>query len=172
MGSLVSLLIYGAIAAAVLGSLYAGVQGARHWIAAPFVQEQIEADQKVVNAANADAKSAQLERDHAKEDSAQCQAISEKQNQAISVWQKIAVDNQKAAQQAREKASRDATAAAPRLADLQAKAGAAPKLEACEVELGKARAVLVDQLRARRGLPATLPAAAPKAPEAAPGLAK
>lgn len=168
MGSLVSLLIYGAIAAAVLGSLYAGIQGARHWIAEPFVAEQIAADQKVVDAATANAKAAELERDNAKSDTAQCTAIIVKQNDAVAAWKAAADRNIAAAKQAKTQAMKEATAQAPVIADLQAKAAAAPKLLKCEEELAPAKEMMRQTLCKRRGI--TCPP--PDSQVAPPGLAK
>lgn len=160
MGSLVSLLIYLAIATAAVGALYAGVQGVRHWVAAPFVEAQKASDQKFVDAASANAKSAELERDNAKNDTAQCTAIIGKQNDAIALWKSAADRNIAASKEAKTQAMKEATAQAPVIADLQAKAAAAPKLMVCEEELGKSKEILRDVLRVRRGLP-TGPAAPP-----------
>lgn len=168
MGSLISLLIYGAIAAAALGAIYAGVQGARHWVAAPFVAEQMASDQKVVDAANANQKSAELERDNAKTDTAACVSLSKRQGDAVEAWKSVAAANALAAKAAKERASKEATAQAPRIADLQAKAAAAPLLQSCEIERDKAKNILRDQLRQKRGI---VPAVSP-AVESPPALVK
>jgi len=158
MGGLIQLAIYGAIAVAVAGAAYGAWSGFKGWVAAPYVAEQIAADQKVVNAANANAQAAENERDNAKADTASCVAISAKQTAAIDSWRATAEANALAAKEAKAKAMREATAAAPRIADLQAKAAAVPKLMACEDELGKAKKILQDQLRARRGIVPSEPA--------------
>lgn len=155
-----SLIIYGILAAALAGGAYMAWSGFKDSIGKPYAEAQRLADQAIVDkaeraqrAAEANAVAADLERDHAKQDTAACVSITAKQTQAIETWRDTATRNAAAAREAKAAAQREATAAAPKIADLQAKAAAAPKLMACEEELGKAKDVLRDALRQRRGQP-------------------
>lgn len=153
MGILIQLAIYAALAGVLVFGVNKVWTGFKEKIAAPYVQAQIAADQEVVNSANAKQAAAEAERDHAKADSKECEVVSKKQNDAIGVWQTLALENAKNAKAAKEGAMKEATTNAPKIAELTAKAAAAPKLMACEEELGKARETLRDALRLRRGVP-------------------
>lgn len=144
-------LVVAAMVAGVGYKLWSGFTGS--YIAEGRAQ-QIKADQPKIDAAEKEQQAAETERDHAVADTVACVASSAKQSAEVDRWKASADRMAKAAVEARAQAQREATAAAPRIADLQAKAAAAPKLMACEEELGKAKDVLRDALRTRRGLPA------------------
>lgn len=154
MGSLVQLIIAGVMLATVLGGIYAAWSSFKDHIGKPYAEAQRVADQAVVDKANRAQQVAESERDNAKADTASCKAASEKQSSEVVRLGNLASANIAAAREARAQAQREASAAAPRIADLQAKAAAAPKLESCEIELGKAKDVLRESLRVRRTLPA------------------
>lgn len=151
------LIVYLIAAAAALGIAWKAWDGFKTSVAAPYVQAQIKADQKVVDKAGAAQKAAEDERDHARSDTASCVAASANQTAEVKKWQDAAARMAKAARDAQLQAQREATAAAPKLAELQARAAAAPKLMACEEELGKAKQVMRDALGARRGIPPAVP---------------
>jgi type II secretory pathway pseudopilin PulG len=147
---LVEIIMVVVVVGAVLGAAAWAWGSFKDWIGKPYADAQREAAQKVVDKANGDAKAAELERDNARADTAQCTRVTEAQSREVVRWQAAAEANRKAADAARAKAAKAATEAAPRIADLQAKATAAPKLMACEEELGKAKKLLTDVLRGRR----------------------
>lgn len=150
---MIQLIVYGLLAAALLGGAFAAWSGFKDHIGKPYAEAQRLADQKVVDHAEREQKAAESERDNAVSDTVACVAQSAKQSDQVTRWKDAADRNAVAAREARAQAQREAVAAAPKIADLQAKAAAAPKLMACEVELDKAREVLRDALRTRRGLP-------------------
>lgn len=154
------LIVYGLLAAGAAAAMYMAWSGFKDSIGQPYREAQRLADQAIVDkaeraqrAAEANAVAADGERDNAKKDTEACVAITASQSKAIESWRDISRANAAAAREAKAAAQREASAAAPRIADLQAKAAAAPKLMACEEELGKAKDVLRDALRQRRGLP-------------------
>ncbi len=151
---MIQLIIYAALAAAVAGTAFAAWSGFKDHIGQPYAEAQRQADQKIVDKANAAQAAAEGERDHALSDTQQCVATSARQSDAVLALKRQADANAGEARKLKEQAMREATLAAPKIADLQAKAAAAPKLMACEEELGKAKDVLRDALRTRRGLPA------------------
>lgn len=148
-----SLVIYAVIAAAALGGAYMAWSGFKDHIGKPYAEAQRVADQQVVDKAERNAKAAETERDNARADTAQCNDRANAQSTQVERWQQIARANEKDARDIKAKAQREATEAAPKIADLQAKAAAAPKLETCEVELSKAKDILRESLRARRAVP-------------------
>lgn len=148
---MIQLLIYGAILAAVAGAGYMAWDGFKTHIGTPFAEAQRAADQVEVNKANAATRTAEQQRDNAREDTKQCKAASATQSGEVDRWKSQADRNAAAARDAKAAAAREATALAPRIADLQAKAAAAPKLQTCEQELGEATKTLRDALRQRRG---------------------
>lgn len=91
------------------------------------------------------------ERDNARADTAACVATSKTQSDEVERWRQTAQANATLAAALKAKAKRDASEAAPKIAELQAKAAAAPVLMACEQERDLARAALRDELRRRRG---------------------
>lgn len=147
------------LALAFLAFMYGAWLGFVHWVAKPLVEEQIAADQVVVDAAKKGKADAEGERDRARTDTASCKTSLGVQTEAIAAWERISASNFKAAKDAKNRASKEATDQAPYIAQLQLDAGAKPKLMACEVELAKARPVLQKQLRQKRGIPE--PTAAP-----------
>lgn len=148
---MIQLIVYGLIAAALMGGAFAAWSGFKDHVGKPYAEAQRLADQQVVDKAERNAKAAESERDNAREDTAQCNRQAAAQSTQVERWQSIAKQNENDARAAKAKAQRDATEAAPKIADLQAKAAAAPKLETCEVELGKAKDILRESLRSRRG---------------------
>jgi hypothetical protein len=153
MGSLVQLIVAGVLLATVLGGIYAAWSSFKDHIGTPYAEAQRVADQAIVDKANAAQRAAESERDNAVADTAACVAQAAKQSDAVDRWKLQADRNAAAAREAKAQAQREATAAAPKIAELQANAAAAPKLMVCEEELGKAKAVLQDSLRARREIP-------------------
>lgn len=151
--SLITLLIWAGIAAAIAGAVYVAWQSFKDGIGRPYAEAQRVADQKIVDKANAAQAAAEGERDRAVGDTQQCVATQARQSDAVLELKRRADANAGEARRLKEQAMRDATAAAPKIADLQAKAAAAPKLLACEDELARAKDVLRDALRTRRGLP-------------------
>lgn len=149
---MIQLIVYALIAAAVAGVAYTAWSGFKDSIGTPYAEAQRAADQLLVDKANANARAAESERDNARSDTASCKDTSAKQSTEVDRWKANADRNAMAAREATIKAQRESTAMAPRIADLQAKAAAAPALQSCEVELGKAKDVLRDALRQRRGI--------------------
>lgn len=172
MGILTIIELVAAIAAIGFGIVFVekAWTGFKQGIAAPYIQAQVAADQKVVTKANEGQAAAEGERDHARADTASCVAKADLQTKEVDKWKLAADRNAAAAKEARTQAMREATAQAPRIADLQAKAAAAPMLMACEVERDKAKNILRDQLRQKRGIVA-MPVATP-AVEPPPTLVK
>lgn len=152
---MIQLIIYAAIAAAVAGAAFMAWNGFKDSIGQPYADAQRVADQKIVDKANAAQAAAEGERDRAVGDTQQCVATQARQSDAVLELKRRADANAGEARKLKEQAMREATAAAPKIADLQAKAAAAPKLMACEEELAKAKDVLRDALRSRRGIPAS-----------------
>lgn len=150
---MIQLIIYAVMAVAALGALAVAKHAVYDHIGKPYAEAQRLADQKVVDKAAHEQKAAEDERDHAVSDTVACVSQAAKQSDQVTRWKDAADRNAVAAREARAQAQREASAAAPKIADLQAKAAAAPKLMACEEELGKAKDVLRDALRTRRGLP-------------------
>lgn len=148
------LIVYGLLAAGAAAAMYAAWSGFKDSIGKPYAEAQRQADQVIVDKANRAKAAAESERDNAKSDTAACIEQSSKQSKAVDDWKRQANNNAQAAREAKAQAQREASAAAPKIAELQAKAAAAPKLMACEEELGKAKDVLRDALRQRRGIPA------------------
>lgn len=149
----VMLIVYAVMAVAALGALYALKNAVYDHIGKPYAEAQRLADQKVVDRAEREQRAAESERDNAISDTVACVSQAAKQSEQVDRWKSAADRNAVAAREARAQAQREATAAAPKIADLQAKAAAAPKLMACEEELARAKDVLRDALRTRRGLP-------------------
>lgn len=154
------LIAYAVAGIALVGAIAWGWGNFKDWVGEPYAAEQRRADQKVVDAANAAQRKAEGEtvamtgeRDHARADTAQCVANVDVQSKAVNEWKATAQRKANEAREAKADADRRASAAAPKLAQLQADAAAKPQLMACEVELGKAKKVLQDALRARRGEP-------------------
>jgi hypothetical protein len=148
----IQIFVYLAIAAALAFGVHKAWSGFKDSIGAPYAQAQIAKDAPILKKAQDDATEALAERDHAKADTSQCLAAAQTQTDMVDLWQARAKANAAAAQAARAQAQKDATAAAPRIADLQARAAAAPKLLACQDELASANKVIDDSLRARRGM--------------------
>lgn len=144
--------------AALVATVVGGAVAAWHSFTGRYIDEgkvaQKTADEPILKKAQADQQEAETERDHAKADTASCVATAQTQSDMVDLWQHRAQQNAAAAQAARAQAQREATAQAPRIAELQAKAAAAPKLMACEQERDLAKATLRDALRARRGIAA------------------
>lgn len=170
MGSIVTLVIYAALAAGALFAVHSAWTGFKDHVAAPYVQAQIASDQKVVTKANEGQAAAEGERDHAKEDTKACVAMSETQTKAVDKSDKLAKAAIAESAAIRKQQMKDATAKADYINGLQAKAAAAPMLMACSIELDKAKNILRDQLRQKRGIVA-VPVVAP-AVEPPPGLVK
>ncbi len=122
-------------------------------IAAPFVQAQIAADQPQIDKANKAQKAAEDASARAQSDTAACIAAAKDQSDNIARLNDLANRNMAAAKAARAQAAKEATAAAPQIAEWQRQAAAAPKLQACTDELAKAKATLAEALRARRPAP-------------------
>ena len=156
---MVTLIIYAIIAAGALFVGYKAWDGFKTSIAEPYVQAQMKHDQATVDTANAAQKAAEAERDHAKADTASCVAMTQVQNDEIAKWQRAASANAANAKAAKAQAVKDAAAAAPKIAELQAAAAAKPQLMSCQAELDKTKVVLKDALAARRQPVAPLPGA-------------
>lgn len=151
MSALVQLAVAGLLVAALLGGVYAAWASFRDYIGKPYAEAQRIADQAVVDKANRAQAAAEAERDNAKSDADRCVDVSSRQSSEVDRWKATANANAAAAREAKAQAQREASAAAPKIAELQALASAAPKLQTCEEELAKAKDVLRDALRARRG---------------------
>jgi hypothetical protein len=156
-------LILYAIGAVVVMALLAGaVMWVNHFIKVTWEDpayargagEQLGKDSVVLEQVKTERDQLKTERDHAREDTAGCLSTMNVQSQKVNAWKSIADKSVVAAREAKVQAQKDATAQAPYIADLQAKAAAAPKLESCEARLAKADKALDDQLRIRRGMPA------------------
>lgn len=129
--ALIEIIAIGVAALAVIGFLYAAWHGFENWVAAPRVEAQRQADQKV--------KDEDELRIRAAEGSlGNCKAALDTQAGQISAAQAEAGKAQ-AATAAMAKAARDALAGnAAAQASLRAMAAAAPQAQACEAELKQA----------------------------------
>jgi len=143
---LIELAIYAALAA---GAAFAFHEFEQKYYVEPARQEgvarQLAADQKVVAQLNTRIENAQA-------DTAACVANAKTQSDLVDLWHNRAQANSDAAKALRVQQAKDATAAAPRIAQLQADAAAKPKLMACADELAKAKDTLRQALRDRRGV--------------------
>jgi hypothetical protein len=152
---IIELVVIAAVAAGGLFAVHKAWDGFKTSISAPYVQAQIAADQTKLDAHDAAQKAAEADRDTAKANRASCDASLDTQKKASAKsdqdWKRKLTDSQAS----KVEADRKAVAAAPRIAQLQADAEAKPQLMECKVELAKARGVIQDELRRRRGLPAT-----------------
>jgi membrane protein involved in colicin uptake len=151
--SLIKLIIYGVIAAAVMGALFAAWVGFKHWVAAPYVEEQRQADKKIVDAMEVERDDALRDKLTAKGNQDRCEAAMQKQTEAQARVDAQTALNFAAAKRLREEQVRKAAATAAQEADLRARASAAPRLLACEQERDIAKATLRDTLKARSGQP-------------------
>lgn len=149
----VMLIVYAVMAVAALGAMYAAWSGFKDHIGQPYAEAQRLADQKVVDKAEREQRAAESERDNAVSDTVACVSQAAKQSEAVDKWKAQADRNAVAARAAKEDERRAAAAAAPKIAAYAEYAAAKPKLMACEEELGRAKEVLRDALRTRRGLP-------------------
>lgn len=146
------LIVYGIMAVAAFGAIAIAWSGFKDSIGKPYAEAQRKADQVVVNQAEAAKAAAITDRDTARANTASCEANLKTQASAKADYEKQAKRNLQEARDAKAQAQREATAAAPKIAELQARAVAQPKLEACEVELSKARATMREALERRRGI--------------------
>ncbi len=151
MSMLIELAIYAALAA---GAAFAFHEFEQVYYVAPAEKRgaanQLAADQKVVVQLNTRIENAQA-------DTAACVVSAKTQSDLVDLWRGKAQDNAAQAKALRAQQAKDATAAAPRIAQLQADAAAKPKLMACADELAKAKATLVEALRVRRGQSTPVP---------------
>ena len=150
MSLLIELAIYAAIAAALAFGVHKAWDGFKTSIAEPYVAAQKASDQKYVDASEARAAQAEADRDTARGNSAKCEAMLKVAQDATAEWSAAAIRAAAAAKGAKAAAEKEATARAPYIAQLQAQAAAAPKLESCQVELGNAKDVLREALQQRR----------------------
>lgn len=156
LSPLITLAIYGVAAAIALGVAYTAWSGFKSAIAAPYVAEavakQVKADKVEIDEAKAEVRAARQDADTAQGNETSCKATLAKQEGAAKRWQDKAADNLKIAQAAKEANERESRQLGPYIAELKTRAAAAPKLEECSIELGKARAVLCTDLARRRGM--------------------
>jgi nucleoid-associated protein YgaU len=148
---MISIIIYAILAAGAAFAAHEAWTGFVDRVSAPRVQAQIAADQKVIDAAEARAKLAETNAATANGNLDSCRQASQAQSEAFQSWQEAAQKALGAAREARTAAAKAATAQAPYIADLQAKAAAAPKLQNCEAELKQATDVIREELKRRRG---------------------
>jgi len=132
---------------------YGAWQGFVGWVSEPRVQAQIAADQKVVDESKRKMTEAQDMAARALSDTQACLTTSDRLSKATEDADRRAKVAQAEADAMRRKQKLEEAAAAPRIADLQARAAAAPKLMACTDELRAAKLIMVNSLRAKRGLP-------------------
>src|SRR5574340_80224 len=151
MSLLIELAIYAAIAAALAFGVHKAWDGFKGSISAPYVEAQRQADQKVVNAANAAQAAAEADVQTSKGNLESCRTAAQAQADQVTAWKAQADRNAVAAREARVAAANAATAQAPYIADLQARAAAAPRLQSCEAELKQSADVIRDELRRQRG---------------------
>jgi len=148
---LISLVIYAAVAAAILGAAYMSWQGLKEHIAAPYVAAQIKADQKKLDTADAARAQAESDRQIAKDNVGRCESALKTQADAKLDADRRAAANLTAARDSKARADREAAAAAPRIATLQALAAAkSDQAKTCEQQLEIARPVLQEALRRGR----------------------
>jgi hypothetical protein len=152
LSPLISLIIYAVMAAAALGFAYSAWSGFKQHIAAPYVAAQIKADQKKVNAADTARAQAESDRQTAKDNVGRCEGALKTQADAKLDADRQAARNLTAAKEAKARADREAAAAAPRIAQLQAIASAkTDQAKTCEQQMAIARPILQEALR--RGRP-------------------
>lgn len=142
-----------AVIGTVLGGIYKAWTSFKEHVAAPYVQAQMAADQKVIDAANAKQKQAESDRDTARANFDKIKQTCDAQSAEVKNWRDKANQNALEAARARDQARKQAQADLPRIAQLQADASAKPKLMACEDRLKKIEADVDEGLRLRRGLP-------------------
>lgn len=157
MGTLIELAVIGALIAGVMFGLHKAWDGFKQSVAAPYVEAQIKADQPKIDEAEAAQKAAESDRDTARANFDGLKQSCDAQSVQIDAWKKIAGENAAKATKAKQQADKEAAAAAPYIASLQAKAAAAPQLESCQVELAKAKDTLREAIRQRRTPPAPPP---------------
>ena len=142
---LIEMIAIGVAALAVIGFLYAAWHGFENWIAAPRVEAQRAADQKINDASEFRAKTAEGSL-------GSCKDAIAAQSLQITAAQKAAGDAQ-AITSSMAKTARDALAGkADAQKALQAIAAAIPKAQACEVELTEADAIARKGAKDRRGV--------------------
>lgn len=152
--SLIAQLIIGSILfVTVLGGIYAAWSNFKDHIGKPYAEAQRLEDQKIVDVANQKQAVAETDRKTAVENTGRCETSLQTQKDGEKKFKDLAESRLSDARNAKAQAQREAAAAAPKIAELQAKAAAQPKLMACEEELGKARTILQNSLRERRGIP-------------------
>jgi Tfp pilus assembly protein PilE len=151
---LIELLIYGALIGGVALAAHTAWDGFKDRIGAPYAAAQMAKDEPILEASKKAQAAAESDRDIARANSAKCDAALSDSNKAAAEWNAIAVRTANAAKAARAQADKDAAAALPMIADLQAKAAAKPQLMACQDELAKAKETLRASLRIGRPAPA------------------
>lgn len=150
---MIQILIYLAMAAAAAFALHTAWSGFKDHIAAPYVAAQIAKDQPQIDAANANAKAADLERDHAKADTASCVAAAKDQSDAIDKERLRADNAQKASAAIVAAAKRDAAAHDAEFRRLAVIAQAKPKTDqSCDEARAKSDATLRPVLKDRQGV--------------------
>lgn len=158
LSPLITLGIYAVIAVVLAWGVGTAITGIKDRIAAPYVAKQIEKNQKEIDASKAEVAVAQAKQAAAEQDARTAKGNNEACNSALGT-QKAAtktMEDKAAANFAearKQKAENDRmqAAMAPRIAELQAKAAAAPKLVTCETDLAEARKGLIEIIDRRRG---------------------
>jgi len=121
-------------------------------IGADYTQAQIKKDQPLINTANANAKAADEERDHAKADTESCRAGAKTQSDAIDKERLRADKAQKEAHAIIAADKRDSAARDAEFRRLAAIAAAKPQTDqSCADALSKADATLRPLMRQRQG---------------------
>lgn len=152
MGLLIQLAIYGAIIGAVAFGAHKAWDGFKSDIAAPYVQAQIAADQKVVDEANRIRARAEKQAAESQADIDSCTATLDTQSVEVDRWKATAAQRLKETQKARADALLADAAKKQSIAQLQEIARRPPvKDETCQQKLDKVDKLLRDAARARQG---------------------
>lgn len=148
---LIKPLIYLALAAVVAFAAHKLWTGFTGRYIAQGAALQLKKDQPQIDKANANAKAADEERDHAKADTQACVDASKKQSDAVKAADDRARTAQAETKSILDAMKRDSKVKQQRIDSLQSLAAAVPQKDmACPDELAKARAIIQDTLRSRR----------------------
>lgn len=151
MSLLIEWAIYAALAAAAVFAAHTAWDDAKEHIAAPYVAKQVAADQKVVDAANADVADAKSRASHSADDLGKCQIANGELGKGVAVWQGAAQDADARADAAVKGGAAAHQTAQQQIAFYQAYAAkAANKNETCQVTLANTDKLLRDAAIAKQ----------------------
>lgn len=150
MGSLIEMILWGALLAAIVGGAYAAWDGFKTSISQPYVAAQIAKDQKVVDKYKADAEQADREAEHARADAAEAHKAADAQTKALAEAEALTKAAQDAARKAGIAYAQAIAKASGRITALQSQAGGAPVGgRDCAAVLSATDAILRESARTR-----------------------